>query len=304
MAETRIGVIGCGGRMGRMLVADIVATEGCTLAGGVARPGSDPVGQDLGELAGIGRFGMPAGDSTDQLLRDCDVAIEFTAPAATRGHAALAAELGRPVVIGTTGLSGEQEKAIRDAARHIPVVWAANTSLGINLLFGLVEQVAQRLGPDWDIEICEMHHRGKVDAPSGTALGLGRAAAAARGVALDDVALLYFAFRLNYRSARQCETLRLADDQFTVERVGIYGERRLWRFQPFWLRVVLEERLDDSNRLLLASHGRSLAIGDFLPPPSRRELAMTLREVLACWRAALNPANAPSGQSPSTSFMP
>jgi len=105
-----------------------------------------------------------------------------------------------------------------------------------------------------------------------------------------DIALLYLAFRLNYRSARQCETLRLADDQFTVERVGIYGERRLWRFQPFWLRVVLEERPDESNRLLLASHGRSLAIGDFLPPPSRRELAMTLREVLARWRAALNPA--------------
>src|SRR5437660_4131941 len=107
-----------------------------------------------------------------------------------------------------------------------------------------------------------------------------------------DVALLYLAFRLNYRSARQSETLRLADDQFTVEQVGIYGERRLWRFQPFWLRVVLEERSDESNRLLLASHGRSLPIGDFLPPPSRRELAMTLREVLACWRAALNPAAA------------
>ena len=106
-----------------------------------------------------------------------------------------------------------------------------------------------------------------------------------------DVALLYLAFRLNYRSARQYETLRLADDQFTVERVGIYGERRLWRFQPFWLRVVLEERPDESNRLLLASHGRSLVIGDFLPPPSRRELNTTLREVLARWRAALNPAS-------------
>jgi uncharacterized membrane protein len=106
-----------------------------------------------------------------------------------------------------------------------------------------------------------------------------------------DVALLYLAFRLSYRSARQCETLRLADDQFTVERVGIYGERRLWRFQPFWLRVVLEERPDESNRLLLASHGRSLAIGDFLAPTLRRELAMTLREVLARWRTALNPTN-------------
>jgi len=108
-----------------------------------------------------------------------------------------------------------------------------------------------------------------------------------------DVALLYLAFRLSYRSARQRETLRLADDQFTVERVDIYGERRLWRFQPFWLKVVLEERRDESNRLLLASHGKSIAIGDFLAPPVRRDLAATLREVLARWRAALNPANAP-----------
>jgi uncharacterized membrane protein len=108
-----------------------------------------------------------------------------------------------------------------------------------------------------------------------------------------DVALLYLAFRISYRSARQRETLRLADDQFTVERVGIYGERRQWRFQPFWLRVVLEERPNQSNRLSLASHGKSLVIGDFLAPPLRRELAMNLREVLARWRTALNPANAP-----------
>jgi uncharacterized membrane protein len=105
-----------------------------------------------------------------------------------------------------------------------------------------------------------------------------------------DVALLYLAFRISYRSARQHETLRLADDQFTVERVGIYGEHRQWRFQPFWLRVVLEERPNQSNRLSLASHGRSLVIGDFLPPPSRRELAVSLRGALARWRAALNPA--------------
>ena len=107
-----------------------------------------------------------------------------------------------------------------------------------------------------------------------------------------DVGLVYLAFRLSYRSARQRETLRLADDQFTVERVDIYGARRLWQFQPFWLRVVLEERRDQSNRLLLASHGNSIVIGDFLAPPVRRDLAATLREVLSRWRAALNPANA------------
>ena len=188
MAETRIGVIGCGGRMGRMLIADVFATEGCTLSGGVARPGSGCLGQDLGELAGIGPIGLAAMEDVRQLLRDSDVAIEFTAPEATATHAALAAELGRPIVIGTTGLSGDQETAIRHAAERVPVVWAANTSLGINLLLGLVDQVAARLGPEWDIEILEMHHRGKVDAPSGTALALGRVAAAARGAAFEDVA--------------------------------------------------------------------------------------------------------------------
>jgi uncharacterized membrane protein len=107
-----------------------------------------------------------------------------------------------------------------------------------------------------------------------------------------DVALLYLAFRLSYRSARQREILRLAGDDFTVEQIGVYGERRRWRFQPFWMRVDLEERPDESNRLVIASHGRSLVIGEFLGPPVRRELAATLRAVLASWRAALNPASA------------
>lgn len=107
-----------------------------------------------------------------------------------------------------------------------------------------------------------------------------------------DVALLYLAFRLSYRSARQRETLRLAGDAFTVERVGVRGERRSWRFQAFWMRVVLEERLDHSNRLSIASHGKSLVIGDFLAATVRRELAAHLREALSRWRRALNPATA------------
>ena len=106
-----------------------------------------------------------------------------------------------------------------------------------------------------------------------------------------DVGLIYFAFRLSYRSARQREILRLAGEEFTVERIDIYGERRRWRFQPFWLRVELEEHTDESNRLLLASHGRRFVIADFVGAPMRRELAGTLRSVLSRWRAALNPAN-------------
>jgi 4-hydroxy-tetrahydrodipicolinate reductase len=189
MAEIGIGVVGAAGRVGRMLIADIAATAGCRLVGGVVRSGSAAVGRDLGELAGIGRLGIAVSDDTEALLRACDVAIEFTTPAATAVHAALAARLGKPVVIGTTGLHGAEEAAVRAAAAAIPIVWAANTSLGINLLQGLVAQVAARLGAEWDIEIVEMHHRHKVDAPSGTALALGRAAAAARGADFDAVAV-------------------------------------------------------------------------------------------------------------------
>ena len=107
-----------------------------------------------------------------------------------------------------------------------------------------------------------------------------------------DVGLVYVAFRHNYRSALGGETLRLVGDAFTVERIGRGGERRLWRFQPFWLRVVLEERPDRSNRLLVASHGNSLVIADFLAPAARRELAATIGDALAAWRNALNPARA------------
>jgi uncharacterized membrane protein len=105
-----------------------------------------------------------------------------------------------------------------------------------------------------------------------------------------DVALVYFAFRLNYRSARQSETIRLAGDALTVDRIDVRGGRRCWRFQTFWVRVILEERTDTSNRLFIASHGRRLSIGDFMPPATRRELAGTLREALAHWRDSLNPA--------------
>ncbi len=106
-----------------------------------------------------------------------------------------------------------------------------------------------------------------------------------------DVLGLYIAFRLSYRSARQREILRLLQDDFTVERIDIYGSRRMWRFQPFWLRVVLDEKPDESNRLFLASHGKEFAIGDFLGAPMRRELAQALRAALQRWRAALNPAS-------------
>ena len=119
-----------------------------------------------------------------------------------------------------------------------------------------------------------------------------------------DIALVYIAFRLSYRSAQRRETIRLAGDAFTVERVSARGELHTWRFQPFWLRVILEERGEEWNRLRVASHGRSLVIGDIVTPAARRELAVSIREALRRWREALNPTGAATYQSPSTSFKP
>ncbi len=184
MAEIAIGVTGCGGRMGRMLLAEIAQTPGCRVAGGVDAKGNRAIGRDLGELGGFGTLGLAAGDDAAALFAASDVVVDFTAPDATAAHAALAARHGKPLVIGTTGLEARHESAIADAAGKVAIVRAANMSLGVNLLIGLVREVAARLGDDYDIEVLEMHHRHKVDAPSGTALALGRAAAAGRGIDL------------------------------------------------------------------------------------------------------------------------
>jgi 4-hydroxy-tetrahydrodipicolinate reductase len=185
----RIGVLGCAGRMGRAVIGEILAAEGCMLAGGVDQSGHPALGRDLGTLAGAGPVGIAVSDAASALIEASDVVIEFSAPEATAAHVALAAARATGHVIGTTGLSEAHEQAIRDAARRTAVMRAANMSLGINLLLGLTEQVARALGPDaFDIEILEMHHRHKVDAPSGTALALGEAAARGRGVDLAEVA--------------------------------------------------------------------------------------------------------------------
>ncbi len=186
MDEVRIGITGCGGRMGRMLVAEVQGTAGCRLAGGAEAPGSPVIGQDLGELAGIpGGIGLAATSDRAALFAASDVVIDFTTPAASLAHAELAAALGKALVVGTTGHDAAQRAALENAAERAPIVWAPNMSLGVNLLLGLVEQAARRLGPEFDIEIVEMHHRHKIDAPSGTALALGRAAAAGREISLD-----------------------------------------------------------------------------------------------------------------------
>jgi 4-hydroxy-tetrahydrodipicolinate reductase len=185
----RIGVLGCAGRMGRAVIGEVLAAADCTLVGGVDRDDHPALGQDLGLLAGRDPLGVSVSPDAAALIERADVVIEFSAAAATAAHATLAAACGTGHVIGTTGLSAEQEQAVRAAARNTAIIRAANMSLGVNLLLGLTEQVARALGPDgFDIEILEMHHRHKVDAPSGTALALGQAAARGRGVELLEVA--------------------------------------------------------------------------------------------------------------------
>lgn len=183
----KIGIVGCGGRMGQMLVREVLDTEGVTLVGGTERLGADGVGRDIGSVVGRGELGLAVGCDASELFAAADAVIDFTAPATAVLHAELAAAHGCVLVSGTTGLDAEQEQALHAAAQRVAVVRSANMSVGVNLLLALVEKVAATLADDYDIEIVEMHHRHKVDAPSGTALALGKAAAAGRGVALEAV---------------------------------------------------------------------------------------------------------------------
>jgi 4-hydroxy-tetrahydrodipicolinate reductase len=158
---TSIGIIGSAGRMGQTLM-DAAASAGLDVAGGID-VGGDPVA----------------------LAKSCDIIIDFSSPKALVTNLGAAVAAGKPILIGTTGLEEEHHRAIDDAARHVAVLQTGNTSLGVTLLAKLVRDAAAKLGPDWDIEIVEMHHRHKVDAPSGTARLLGQAAADGRGIALD-----------------------------------------------------------------------------------------------------------------------
>ncbi len=188
MERYRIGIVGCAGRMGRLLLKVAGETGACVIAGGTEAPDSPAQGQDLGAQAGLGELGIKVGADPVALFARSDAVIDFTAPAVSVRHAELAAQAEAVLVLGTTGFDKEQDAAIARAAQHATIVQAANMSLGVNVLMELVERAARALDADYDIEIVEIHHRYKVDAPSGTALALGKAAATGRGVDLDQVA--------------------------------------------------------------------------------------------------------------------
>ncbi|WP_319518169.1 4-hydroxy-tetrahydrodipicolinate reductase [uncultured Martelella sp.] len=186
----KLVVVGASGRMGQTLIRVISETEGAVLHAAIDRPESAALGKDAGELAGVGTLGVAITDDPLKAFVDADGVLDFTAPAASVEYAGLAAQARIVHVIGTTGFSEDDETQIKAAARHARIIKSGNMSLGVNLLGELVKQAAATLSAKgWDIEVLEMHHRHKVDAPSGTALLLGEAAAEGRGIALKDNAV-------------------------------------------------------------------------------------------------------------------
>jgi 4-hydroxy-tetrahydrodipicolinate reductase len=184
MSDMRLIVAGAGGRMGRTIVKAIAEAKGLALAGAVDAPGSAVIGRDSGELAGLGKNGIAVTIDPAPLLANADGLIDFTIPAATLVFAELAARHGRAHIIGTTGLKDGEEKLVAEAAKKAVVVKSGNFSMGVNLIAALTKRVAKTLDDSFDIEIFEMHHNKKIDAPSGTALMFGRAAAEGRGIDL------------------------------------------------------------------------------------------------------------------------
>jgi len=185
MADMRLIVAGAGGRMGRTLVKAIAQTPGLVLAAATESAGSPLIGKDAGELTGFGTNGIAIAADAAPVLEKADGIVDFTVPSATMAFAALAAKAGKVHIIGTTGLSASDDEKIAEAAKRAVIVKSGNMSLGVNLLAALTRRVAKTLDQTFDIEILEMHHNQKVDAPSGTALLLGRAAAQGRGIDLD-----------------------------------------------------------------------------------------------------------------------
>jgi 4-hydroxy-tetrahydrodipicolinate reductase len=186
MSDMRLIVAGAGGRMGRALTRVISETSGAVVTGALEAPGSELLGRDAGVLAGLPANGILLSADLWSLSANADGILDFTVPGATIANVAIAAQRSLVHIIGTTGLSSSDDAVIRSVTSRAIVVKSGNMSLGINLLAALVKRVAQSLDEDFDIEILEIHHKAKIDAPSGTALLLGEAAAAGRKIALDQ----------------------------------------------------------------------------------------------------------------------
>ncbi len=185
----KVAIVGAAGRMGRNLVTACQEHAELTVGAATERSGSSLIGADAGELAGVGNIGVAIVDELSSVTDQFDVLIDFTSIEATLAHLEICRKAGRAIVIGTTGFSAEQKQQIEAAAKEIPVVFAPNMSVGVNLCLKLLDMAARVMGNEVDIEVIEAHHRHKVDAPSGTALRMGEVVAEALGRNLDECAV-------------------------------------------------------------------------------------------------------------------
>ena len=213
----RIAVTGAAGRMGKNLIEAVHQADCVVLGAAVARPTSTLLGADAGELAGVGKLGVALSGSLESALDGFDVLIDFTHPSVTLENLEICRCAGKAMVIGTTGFSAAEKQLLVDAGREIPIVFAANFSVGVNLCLKLLDTAARVLGDDVDIEVLEAHHRHKVDAPSGTALRMGEVVANALGRDLEKVAVYG---REGQTGARQRETIGFA----TVRAGDVVGD--------------------------------------------------------------------------------
>lgn len=216
-SQIRIAIAGSGGRMGRQLIQAVQQAQGVVLGAALERPSSSLVGTDAGELAGVGALGVTVSDNLEKVVSDFDILIDFTRPEGTLAHLAFCVAHGKAMVIGTTGFDDAGKAAIQDAAQQIGIVFAANFSVGVNVVLKLLEKAAKVMGDYTDIEIVEAHHRHKVDAPSGTALAMGEAIAGALGRDLKECAVYE---RVGYTGERDPKSIGFA----TIRAGDIVGE--------------------------------------------------------------------------------
>jgi len=231
-----IAVTGAAGRMGGRIITAIHEAEGLELAGAVEREGHGLIGQDAGSVAGCGANGIKISASLEEALKDADVLIDFTFPEVTLANIAVCAELGKSIVIGSTGFTPEQRAEVEKLAKQIPVVLAPNMSVGVNLCFKILKDVAATLGNDFDMEIVELHHNKKKDSPSGTAVRMGEIVADAVGRDYNQVA--------NYHRQGMCGERSKAEIGMQTVRGGdIVGEHTVYF-------IGMGERIEISHRAM------------------------------------------------------
>ena len=238
----RIAITGAAGRMGQTLIQAVQATEGQQLTVATARPELTLIGADAGEIAGVGHLGVQISADLAQSQDQFDLLIDFTTPVATLAHLAICQQNGKRIVIGTTGLDADQTAQIATAAQTIPVVYAPNMSIGVNVCLKLLDMAARAFGDEADIEIIEAHHRHKVDAPSGTALRMGEVVAKALGRDLADVAVYGREGQTGERDRQTIgfETIRAGD---------VVGEHSVW-FASLGERIEISHKA--SSRMTFA----------------------------------------------------